>query len=107
MLLLVFKFITDQKHKKLQMTAANVTLLEWVAHICSVAYISMLFSLHQNSPLHVTIVQSENTVWIFDGGESVLCAVCDEWRWRRSQQLTVCDVWSGFAKHMMHYFIDP
>lgn len=56
MLLLVFKFITDQKHKKLQMTAANVTPLEWVAHIYSVAYISMLFSLHLNSPLHVAIV---------------------------------------------------
>lgn len=56
MLLLVFKFITDQKHKKLQMTAANVTPLEWVAHIYSVAYLSMLFSLHLNSPLHADIV---------------------------------------------------
>lgn len=56
MLLLVFWFIKDQTHKKLQMTAANVTPLEWVAHIYSVAYISMLFSLHQNSPLHVAIV---------------------------------------------------
>lgn len=56
MLLLVFWFITDQKHKKLQMTAANVTPLEWVAHIYSVAYISMLFSLHLNSPLHADIV---------------------------------------------------
>lgn len=56
MLLLVFWFITDQKHKKLQMTAANVTPLEWIAHVCSVAYISMLFSLHLNSPLHIAIV---------------------------------------------------